>query len=168
MASKIPTDEAFEAYFALGSNRSYQAIAEKYGVSKRSVTNVAVRDRWQARIAERETKARQATDQKAVETLESMNDRHLKSLKVIQGKALEALRTMSLESAMEAVKALDLAIKQERVVRGQPADRTAVAIEDLIRSEHEKWVATSEPDYGETTDDHEAQGTEQTGLLPIS
>ena len=55
---------------------------------------------------------------KYLESLEGMNLRHLKSLKIIQGKALEALRTMPLSTAMEAVRALDMAIRQERLIRG--------------------------------------------------
>ena len=34
---KIPPD-AFDFYFSLGPPRSYQAVADKYGVTKRAVT----------------------------------------------------------------------------------------------------------------------------------
>ena len=36
MHRKLPPD-AFEFYFALGLARSYEAVAEKFGVSKRTV-----------------------------------------------------------------------------------------------------------------------------------
>ena len=54
MAKKIPTD-AFDYYFSLGPSRSYQAVAEKYGASKRAVVGVAKRENWQKRLLEVET-----------------------------------------------------------------------------------------------------------------
>ena len=106
-----------------------------YGVSKRAVVNVATQERWQEQVAELERKARQATNEKALETLEEMNERHLKLLKVVQAKALEALRQYPLKTATAAVRALDSSIRQERVVRGEPSDRTATSVEETIRSE---------------------------------
>ncbi len=57
-----------------------------------------------------------------------MNERHLKTLRLIQRKALEALASMPLGTAMEAVRALDISIAKERLVRGEPSDRTGVAL----------------------------------------
>ena len=61
MARKIPV-EAFEFYVAIGPARNYQTVADKYGVSKRSVVKRATAESWQARLAEIEAKARQAAD----------------------------------------------------------------------------------------------------------
>jgi carbamoylphosphate synthase small subunit len=132
----------------LGAGRSYAAVAAKFGVSKRAVTKRAEKEGWQKRVAELETKARQAVEKRAVESLEQMNERHLLSLKVVQGKALEALRKMPLDSAIDAVRALDLGIRQERLIRGEPSDRTAISVEDTIRSEYQKWLVKDgdEPD----------------------
>ncbi len=47
---KIPPD-AFDFYFSPGPPRSYQAVADKYGVTKRAVTNLAGREDWQRRLA---------------------------------------------------------------------------------------------------------------------
>ena len=49
MIRKIP-EEAFEFYVGLGPHRSYQAIADHYGVTKRAITKVAVRDGWTERL----------------------------------------------------------------------------------------------------------------------
>ena len=168
MAAKIPPD-AFEYYLGLGPGRSYEAVAEKYGVTKRAVTKLAAREKWQERILEIERKARRATEERAQESLEQMNERHLKSLRVIQGKALEALKAMPLNTAMEAVRALDLGIRQERVVRGEPSDRSAMTIEEKIRSEFENWlVPQPEDDAEEASDDEESPDgdSEQDELLP--
>ena len=143
MARKIPFD-AFDAYVALGPGRSYAKIAEKYHVSKRALTAHAVKERWQEKAAELERKAREAANQKTVETLEGMVDRHLKALRVVQGKALTALASMSLDNAMDAVRALDIALRQERALRGEPTDRIALSIEDTIKKEYANWLTTAE------------------------
>jgi len=139
MTSRIPPG-ALEYYLGLGAERSYQKVADHYGVSKRSVTKLATRERWQDRVAALERQAREGAEKRALESLESMNLRHLKALKVIQGKGLEALRAMPLSTAMEAVRALDMAIRQERLIRGEPSDRTAVSVEEVVRREYERWM----------------------------
>lgn len=141
MARKLPAD-AFDVYMSLGPGRSYQAVADHFGVSKRAVTNRATTERWQQRATEIETKARQGAEQKLVETLEDMNTRHLKSLRVVQARAIEALRAMPLQSAIEAVRALDMGIRQERLIRGEPSERTSVQLEEIIRGEYSRWMTS--------------------------
>lgn len=164
MGRKIPPD-AFDVYVNLGPSRNYEALAMKYGVTKRAITKAAKRERWQERALELERKAREGTDQKILESLESMNLRHLKSLKVIQGKALEALRSMPLESAMEAVRALDISIRQERVIRGEPGERTAINVEEVVRREYDRWMQVESEIVQETKNteekDHEQNGKVQ-------
>ncbi len=143
MSGKIPPD-ALEYYLALGSDRSYQKVADHYGVSKRAVTKLATRARWQDKVIELERKAREGAEKRALDSLEGMNLRHLKSLKIIQGKALEALRSMPLATAMEAVRALEMAIRQERLIRGEPSDRTAISVEEVVRREYERWMQPEE------------------------
>ena len=58
-----------------------------------------------------------------------------KMLKLVQGRALEALKTMPLGAAMDAVRSLDLAIRQERLVRGEPSDRNSLTVEETTRRE---------------------------------
>jgi len=137
--ARIPPD-AFEYYVSLGTGRSYDAVARRFGVSKRAITKRAATDRWRERLAQIEATARERTEEKLAETLEAVNGRHLKTLRVIQAKALQALQSMALDSAMDAVRALDLAIRNERVILGEPGERTAVSVEDVIRREYERWM----------------------------
>jgi len=95
-------------------------------------------------VIELERKAREGAEKRALDSLEGMNLRHLKSLKIIQGKALEALRSMPLATAMEAVRALEMAIRQERLIRGEPSDRTAISVEEVVRREYERWMQPEE------------------------
>ena len=145
MNRKIPLD-AFDYYFSLGPGRGYQAVADKYGVSKRAVANLAKREDWQSRIAEIERKARDRGDEKKVESLEEMNERHLKMLKAIQGRALQTLQTLPLASAMDAVRAIKVCIEKERIIRGEPADRAAMEVEDIIKREYEQWLVPGRED----------------------
>ncbi len=141
--TKLPA-EAFEYYMGLGSDRSYEAVASHYGGSKRAVTDLARRERWQERLRNIEQEARQRSEARLVENLEQMNERHLKTLQVVQRKALEALKRMDLGSAMEAVRALDICINKERLIRGEPSDRTELTMEHAIRREYERWLQVND------------------------
>ncbi|MCB9833803.1 MAG: hypothetical protein H6807_15180 [Planctomycetes bacterium] len=142
-AKRLPAD-AFEYYFGLGAGRSYRSVADHFEVSKSTVANLAAKEDWPRLVAEREQKAKSQAEVQAVESLEEMCTRHIKVLKLVQRKALEALRTMPITNAMDAVRALDMAVKQERLVRGEPTDRTAVGIEQVIKEEYERWLTTTE------------------------
>ena len=127
--------DAFSYYMALGPERSYQAVALHFGVTKRTVTSTAAREDWQDRAAELEAKARAATDQKVLETIEAMNERHLKIYRFVQTRALEALKQASIDSAGDAVRALEANLRGERLVRGQPTERRETSIEEITKRE---------------------------------
>lgn len=145
MNRKLPVD-TFDYYYALGASRSYQAVADKYGVSKRAVTKLAAKESWQSRIVDIERKARESGDKRALETIEEMQARHLKTLQAVSLRAMEALRNMPLSSGMEAVRAIEMVIRQERLVRGEPTDRNALDVEQIIRREYENWMVTEHDD----------------------
>ena len=151
MTARIPED-AFDYYVGLGPARSYRAVAEKYGVTKRAVTKAAAREGWTERLAKIEEEARERSDQNLVNAMEEMQGRHIQTLRAIQRRALEALKQYPLNSAMEAVRAADLAIKLERLVAGEPSQRTAVSVEQVTRREIETLLAV-EGDGTEVDDD---------------
>ncbi len=151
---RIPHD-AFDFYFGLGPERSYEQVASRYGFTKRAIVKVASRERWQERLSKVEADARAKADQKKAETLEAQKERHLQALRLVLGKGIEALRTMAITHPMDAVRAIGLAVREIRVELGEPSDRTAVSIEDVIRKEYERWMLP-------------AQGTEvNTAELPL-
>ena len=149
---KIPPD-AFNFYFSLGPSRSYQAVAEKYGVTKRAVTNLAKRQSWQQRLVEIEAKAREEADKKNAQTLKAIHERQLQSLRLVQRRAIERLRETPIETAVEAARVLTQSIKQENVILGEPGDRTAVSVEETIRREYERWMVIEEQDPTSDDDD---------------
>ena len=119
MTGKLPAD-AFAAYVAMGHQRSYTRVADQFNVSKRSVVKRATAENWAGKLLDAERQAAARAEQRAVETLDQMNERHLKIAKALQGKALEAMRQMPLSSARDVIKALDLGLKHERLARGGP------------------------------------------------
>ncbi len=161
MNRKIPPG-AFEHYYGLGPGRSYQAVADEYGVTKRAVTDLARREGWSERLRAIEKEARERSDAKLVETLEEMNDRHLKLVRAIQVRAIEAIKAMPIATAMEAARALDMTIKQERLIRGEATDRQALRVEDVIRSEYDRWLG----DQGEEQEDDQGVAQGQDGDEP--
>ena len=137
---KIPPD-AFEVYAAMGPGRGYQGLADRYGVSKRSIVKRATKERWQERLAEIERKARERSDAKAVETLEAMKTRHLRTLQAVLGRALETLKAMPLDNAMDAVRAIDLVLKQERAIRTvDPSEALAKSVQETTREEIDRLL----------------------------
>jgi hypothetical protein len=159
VSGRIP-DEAFERYVALGDERSYQRVAEEYGVSKRAVTKHAQRARWAERLAEIERAARVKSDQRMVETLSEMRDRHLKTLRVMNARVLAAIKEHPLESGMDAIRAGEIVIKLERLIAGEPTERTA-SIEEVMRREMDMLLVVEDDDEDDddgSTGEGEADG----------
>ncbi len=150
MNRKIPPD-AFEFYHSLGPGRSYQAVADEYGVTKRAVTDFAKRERWSQRLEAIEREARERSDKKIAETLEEIRGRHLKTLRAMNARALSALQQFPLNSGMEAMRAAEMVIKLERLIAGEPSERTEVGIEEITRLEVARFLEVA----GDGDDDDE-------------
>ncbi len=124
---KLPGD-AFPFYAGLGAGRSHAQVAKHFGVALKTVDRTAKRERWQERLIEFEKKAREASEKKALETIEQLTERHLKVLKVLQGKALEALRNLSIDKPADVIRALEVTIRQERAIRGIQDDGPSIEV----------------------------------------
>lgn len=146
MTHKLPAD-AFAYYFSIGPERSYKAVADKYQCSERAVAKLAAKEDWQARIEEIEAKARARSDQQLLESLEEMNLRHIKTARMLQARGIEALQTMKIKSIPDALKAVQVGIEKERLIRGEPSER--IDIEELIRQEFSDLMVDEEEERGE-------------------
>ena len=69
-----------------------------------------------------------------------MRERHLKTARYMQSKALRAMQEYPLKSGMEAVKAAEAAIRLERLVVGEASERTAIDVETVTKKEMERWL----------------------------
>ena len=150
MHRRIPSD-AFDFYVSLDTKRSYRAVAEHYGVSKRAVTKCAGREKWSERLARIESTAREKSDQRLAETIEDMRTRHLKTIRAMSARALRALSEYPLTTGMDGMRAAELAIKLERLVAGEATDRTAT-VEETVRRESERWLEVAESDADKAED----------------
>lgn len=134
MKSRIPPD-AFDHYVAQGEQRSYQATAKHFGVSKCAVAKCAKREDWASRLAKIEADARTISDRRVTETLADMQERHSKTLKVMGARVLQALRDCPITDGMDAIRAADMTIKLERLLAGEVSKRTELSIEEITRHE---------------------------------
>ena len=118
MRHKIPP-AAFAFYYGLGPGRTYAAVAKEFGVSVRGVTKRALKEGWRDRLARIEADARRKQDERAVEDVAAVDDKHLRMARAIQARALETLKSSPLGNGTAAVRALDVAIRIERAILGR-------------------------------------------------
>jgi transposase-like protein len=142
---KVPPD-AFETYVGLGPGRSYQALADKLGVHKRTIVRHAKKEKWTERLTSIQEQARTSTDKKLAETLEEQHARHLKLLRAMSVRAATALRDFPLTTGMEAMRAAELVIKLERLIAGEPGERSELSIEEVTREEIQSLLVKESDD----------------------
>ena len=154
MSKKIG-DDAFDVYFGLGPGRSHQAVADHYGTTKRAVTKVAVREDWAERLRKIELDAQEKSDARLADAAatrreelanqtEEAKARHLKSLKAVYFRAVAALQKYPMTSAAEAVRAMEMVIRLERLIIGEPSERSVLSVEEVIKHEYENWLTKDE------------------------
>ena len=69
----------------------------------------------------------------------------MKALRMVFAKGVGALNAMVIDSPADAMRAIQLAIREERVALGEQTDRTAVSVEETVRQEYERWTVVEEP-----------------------
>lgn len=153
MSGKIP-DEAFDFYMGLGPSRSYRAVADRYGVSKRAVVKHAMKERWAERLQEVQEKARAESDKNLADEMVEVRDRHKKMLKAMAMRALSGLKDFPLQSGMEAIRAAELVIKMERIVFDGPDEAGEESLEEITKREIQTLLRPVDDD--EDDDDESA------------
>lgn len=163
MRRRIPAEEAFQCYLSLGPGRSYDLVAEKLGASPRGIRKCAAKHRWGQRLAKIEADAVERTNKEFAESKTETRERHLKMLKVIETQGLLALQKFPIDSGFAGVKAVEAAIKLERLILGEPSAHVGVTIQETTRREIETFIArVDEPEDHEDDDelDDEPDGSE--------
>lgn len=159
MGRKLPDEEAFSFYVGLGHQRSLGAVASKYSVTYRAVTKAAKRGNWVERLAEIERAARMESDRKRAETLSEVRDRHLKMARAIGMRGAQALHAGPIETPMQGAKAIDMSIRLERLLLGEPTENFGPSIEEVTRREIERFVvADLEGEGDEEGEDPDEEG----------
>ena len=159
MNRKLPPD-AFDFYASLGTDRSYRAVAKQFGASKRAVQNCADREEWTKRLEKIELESRERADKRIGETLDDIRERHMKTLRAMNGRAIEGLKSFPITSGMDAMRASEMVIKLERLIIGEPTERNAMSIEEITREEIRSLLVVvgdgdEDDDEGEDDDDEE-------------
>jgi hypothetical protein len=140
-------DDAFGRYVAMGVGRTYEGLARLLGVSKRTVVRRAIAERWQERLAQVEEEAQRKTIERAAEDLAGIDERHLRTTRAIQARALDALKNMPINSGMSAVRALDVSVKLERAILGRGKEAGthgggwAQIVDDVSRAAQDREAA---------------------------
>lgn len=138
MNRKLPAD-AYAYYLSLGVERSYSKVAERFGVSKRAVLDAAKTERWQERVQDAEDKGRDKATEAYVESIQQMNERHLKVMRFILARSIDGMQKLPIATFAEAARAATVAIDRERLIRGEPTERTE-NVEAIIKREYERWL----------------------------
>jgi transposase-like protein len=104
-------------------NLSDQQIADQLGIARAgTIGDWRKEDGWEH---EREI-IRQATEERVAaavsETISAMNTRHLREYQLLQSKGVAALKHLDPRTAAEAQSAIDVGIRGERLVRGEPTE----------------------------------------------
>ncbi|MBL8696400.1 MAG: hypothetical protein JNJ88_20050, partial [Planctomycetes bacterium] len=132
----------FDRYVAMGAGRNYRQLSSQLGISKRSIVRHATRHGWQQRLSLMEQEAQKVAQGKLTEALAAVHERHLKSVRFVQMRAIEALKALPLDRAIDAVRALSLAQREERELLTEPQDRPVATLERRVREEYQKWTVT--------------------------
>jgi hypothetical protein len=127
--------EAYEHYVELGPTRSYEAVAKRYGVSKVTVVSHAAKENWQGRLKAAEEKVREEQNKKAVDTLQAVKDRQLQEARILEHRALEALKVLPPEKASKAALMLQIAWRHELLLLGEPTERSELSVEEITKRE---------------------------------
>jgi hypothetical protein len=150
---RVPQSEAFAMYCGLGHVRSYAAVANHYGVSTRAVLFLAKRYNWAVRLREIEAVAEERMREAQIQAVVEARERHLKSLRVLQGKALSGMRDQNARSLNEATRALETGIRMERLILGESTSNTQVSVEERQQREVDQLVVNEDDDADVDDDD---------------
>jgi len=148
----LPAD-AFSHFVALGPGRTHQAVAHQFDVHIRTVQRTAKTDNWAGRLESIEKEARQTADKALAEDLAEMQLRHRKLLRAMAARSAKAMSDFPLTDGMQAIKAAEIVIKLERLLAGEPTERTSLNIEETIKREYGRWLERAGEEAGEGEDD---------------
>lgn len=143
------SEDAFYIYLNLGSKRTIGAVAEKMSCDKATVYRHAKAEGWDDKIDAMEREANEVSRLKLFKEVQEMNERHISMYQMLQTRALKALKEMPIRTAMDAARALDIAIRGERLARGEPTKIEEYSVEERVRLQYKRWVGEAELEEAE-------------------
>jgi len=151
----LDDEDTFAYWVSLGDWRSFAKVAEHFGVARRAIQKCSLRNGWAKRLAAIQDASKKRADEMLVESIAEVRARHLRMLKVVATRGLQALQSKELETAHEGVKAVTEAIKLERVIHGETTANVAVSVQEVTRREMETYLRRD--DEADLLDDGDAE-----------
>ena len=167
MAESTRQRRAFDVYWRLGADRTLERLRETLsassrGPSLRTLAEWSRRGHWQNRLADLERRAQAADDDARIEAIRAMTERQAQEALLLQQKGTKWLAAMGAEDATPeaAIRAIVDGAKLERLVRGEPTERTdqqtatEQRLEALTDAELDRLLELAAPDLageGEAT-----------------
>lgn len=120
MAETLRQAKAFDLYYAMGEQRSYEKVSRQIGVSKNSIYKWANVFGWAERIKQRDAENAQRLYE---ETNASVIDKYRQYNKIIDGaiaKGIEKLKKGEMDiQASDLIRLIDLGIKINGIIDGE-------------------------------------------------
>lgn len=151
MARKIAWEKIKNEYITAVPKRSYRELAHKYKVSLRRLGAVGAKEGWVRKRKDHwnkvATKALQKTADQIAEEIAEMNVRHVTAGRELLAAGRSRLRNLlerakKLKGRLEqedlatgqALKAIELGVKIERLARGEPTEigKEVITFQDLV------------------------------------
>lgn len=134
--------QAFAIYRDMGAARSTAKVAHQLGKSKALMDRWSAKWSWVARMAawdaELDRKARESQEKARVE----MAERHIKEAMLFQQKIVERLKTLEPDdlSPSDIAKWFDIAVKVERLARGEPTENVKQEVQGQVTQRYENQL----------------------------
>ncbi|OFV83292.1 MAG: hypothetical protein A2W26_04235 [Acidobacteria bacterium RBG_16_64_8] len=126
---KLSQAKVNEMWAAYQKKPTINHVVQKCGVSQVTVRRYRDREKWEERLAVIRAKANQKSDEDTAKMLA----RQARQARAIQTKALQRIVGSGFGSTRDASDAYFKATVEERVVRGEPGERTEVLLSEVKR-----------------------------------
>ena len=122
MKETLRHHEAFEYYYGMGAERSYDAVATKFGISKSTIFNWAKAHDWQERIEQRDIENARKLAKKTDDSIVNSKARYRKLIKVLIAKAVGKINRDEL--AAMSIKDIKMLINTDMLLMGEATERS--------------------------------------------
>jgi Phage terminase small subunit len=141
--------EAFRIYRDMGATRSLAKVAEKLGKSKTLIERWSRRDNWVERCRQYDEYMEREYLLQQIEERRKMAERHAKQAMIFQNKVLERLRSLNPKelSPNDLIRWFDIAVKIERLSRGESTEIQQVEHSGEVKQSHELDITAKIEQY---------------------
>lgn len=153
--------QAFKIYRDMGRDRSFSKVSKELEKSVTLLSRWSSEDGWVARCEKYDEYVDKTEALSAVEDAKQMGKRHVMEGKLLQAKAIEKIKTLTIQeiSPSVAVQMLRMGVDIERLARGEPTLISETSLSELTITERMKKYTNL---FGNVTDCN--NGDEEDGV----